>query len=58
VNQTARSGTLDIEAGWPIDHPVPGTGRIHEATLPTTMVGYSRSQWHSGNGRRVLTDII
>jgi len=58
VNQTARSGTLDIEAGWPIDHPVPGTGRIHEATLPTTMTSHSSHQQHSHFEGRAVTDII
>jgi hypothetical protein len=56
VTRTARPGTLDIEAAWPIDRPVAGTGRIHHATLPTTLTGHTRS---TGNGadpdRPVLT---
>jgi hypothetical protein len=58
VNRTPRPGTLDIEAGWPIDHPAAGTGRIHHATLPTTLTGHSSHQQHSRNEIRGLPDII
>ena len=58
VNQTGRPGTIDIEAGWPIDHPVAGTGRIHAATLPTTMTGHASRQEHSGSPGRSVTDIF
>jgi hypothetical protein len=30
-------GELDVEAGWPITKPVPGTTRIHTGTLPTAL---------------------
>jgi hypothetical protein len=43
VTRTPRPGTVDVEAAWPIDQPVAGTGRIHGATLPTTLTGHTRS---------------
>jgi hypothetical protein len=29
---------LDIEAGWPLEVPVDGTGRIHSSSLPPTFL--------------------
>ena len=43
---SSRRGSGDVEAGWPIDRPVAGSGRIHSGTLPTTLIGHARS---SGN---------
>ena len=40
VNPTAKPGTLDIEAVWPIDRAAAGGGRIHGGTLPTPFAGH------------------
>jgi hypothetical protein len=57
VNRTPRPGTLDIEAGWPIDHPVAGTGRIHGGTLPTMMTGHSSRTRPTDDGA-ASTDLL
>jgi hypothetical protein len=58
VTPTARPGTLDIEAGWPIDHPVAGAGRIHGATLPPALSGHSRPVRPFPNEDRDPTDLL
>ena len=35
---SSEQGVVDVEAGWPLDHSVPGAGSIHSATLPPTEV--------------------
>jgi hypothetical protein len=37
ICQPCGSGQLDVEAGWPIPQPIPGTSRIHTGTVPTAL---------------------
>ncbi len=34
-------GTVDIETGWPLEQPAEGRGRIHGASLPTTLIRHT-----------------
>jgi hypothetical protein len=34
-------GMIDVEAGWPIDHPVEGAGAIHRTTLSPTLARHT-----------------
>ena len=40
----AEAGTVDIEAGWPLQHEAVGAGAIHSATLPCTVVRHTQEQ--------------
>jgi hypothetical protein len=40
VNRAKETGTVDVEAGWPIDRPVAGADRIHGGMLPTAIAGH------------------
>lgn len=46
VNRTGHAGTIDVEAGWPVDRAVNAGGNVHSGTLPSALVG------HSSTGRR------
>jgi hypothetical protein len=37
ISRAHGGDELDVEAGWPILQPVPGTSRIHTGTLPTAL---------------------
>jgi hypothetical protein len=37
ISRAHGGDQLDVEAGWPIPQPVPGTSRIHSGTLPTAL---------------------
>jgi hypothetical protein len=38
---TIDQGMIDVEAGWPIDHPVEGAGAIHTTTLSPTLARHT-----------------
>jgi hypothetical protein len=35
-------GTVDIEAGWPLERAVEGSGPIHCGSVPSALVGHDR----------------
>ena len=35
------ASTVDIETGWPLERPAEGRGRIHGASLPTTLIRHA-----------------
>jgi hypothetical protein len=37
----ARTGQVDVEAGWPLEQIAQGAGAIHSATLPHAVVRHS-----------------
>ena len=58
VNHTSKLGTLDIEAGWPINHPTAGADRIHGGTLPTPLAGHSNQPSRANRSDQYQTDVF
>ena len=42
--RSTGAGTLDIETGWLLERPVQGSGRIHAASLPTTLIRHDTAR--------------
>jgi hypothetical protein len=38
ICQPAGQHVIDVEAGWPLERPVGGTGRIHGGSLPVMLL--------------------
>src|SRR5271165_4315619 len=45
---------LDIEAGWPLERYVEGSGQIHGGSMPTALIGHGPRSARAGDSYRRL----
>src|SRR5271165_2264372 len=54
ICRPTSNGALDIEAGWPLERYVEGSGQIHGGSMPTALIGHGPRSARAGDSYRRL----